>query len=63
LRKLRFENGGSVQLESVKLTFKLDAATGKPVSVSQYVQKPANELVEEFMLLANRRVAEFTLQK
>ena len=63
LRKARFDNGGSVQLESVKLTFKLDPATGKPVSVGQYVQKPANELVEEFMLLANRRVAEFILAK
>jgi hypothetical protein len=30
LRKIRFENGGSVQLESVKLSFKLDPETGKP---------------------------------
>ncbi len=36
LRKIRFENGGSVQLESVKLTFKLDPETGKPISVGQY---------------------------
>ncbi len=63
LRKIRFDNGGSVQLESVKLVFKLDEQTGKPLSVSPYVQKPANELVEEFMLLANKQVAGFLLRK
>lgn len=63
MRTTRYESGGSVTLESVKLTFKLDEATGMPVSCAQYRQKPANELVEEFMLLANRRVGEFILRK
>ena len=63
LRRERFESGGSVQLESVKLTFRLDPDTGMPTQCGQYVQKPANELVEDFMLLANRRVGEFILAK
>ena len=63
MRKKRFERAGSVQLSSVKLVFDLEEGTGKPVSVRHYKQKPANELVEEFMLLANRRVAMFCLSK
>jgi VacB/RNase II family 3'-5' exoribonuclease len=63
LRKNRFENGGSVNLESVKLQFKLDEETGMPLSCSQYEGKSSNELVEDFMLLANRQVGEFILKK
>ena len=32
---------------------------GRPVNVYQKVTKEANWLIEEFMLLANRTVAEF----
>lgn len=62
LRQQRFEVGGSVQLQSVKLVFDLDEA-GRPVGLRKYQQKPANELVEDFMLLANKRVAEFCLRR
>ena len=43
-------------LEEVK--FKLDE-TGKPLGVYFKEQKESNQMIEEFMLLANRRVAEF----
>ncbi|MDE5730529.1 MAG: RNB domain-containing ribonuclease, partial [Alistipes sp.] len=57
LRKLRFKNGAvSFQREEAK--FRLDDQ-GKPLGVYFKEQKEANQLIEEFMLLANRRVAEF----
>lgn len=57
LRKQRFQNGAvSFQREEAK--FILDAE-GKPLGVYFKEQKESNELIEEFMLLANKRVAEF----
>ncbi len=55
LRKERFANG-SVSLDSVEIKFKLDEK-GKPIGVYKKVQNDANKLVEEFMLLANKKVA------
>ena len=57
MRKTRFKHGAvSFQREEAK--FKLDAE-GKPPSVYFKEQKEANQLIEEFMLLANKQVAEF----
>lgn len=56
LRKERFEKG-SVFLDSVEIKFKLDEK-GKPLGIYKKVQKDAHKLVEEFMLLANKKVAE-----
>lgn len=57
LRRKRFENG-ALEFGRPEATFVLDDA-GKPLDVSFKVAKEANQLIEEFMLLANRTVAEF----
>lgn len=44
-------------INQTKLTFKLDEQ-GHPISFAPYITKDSNHLVEEFMLLANMRVAE-----
>jgi ribonuclease R len=56
LRKERMRNG-SINFESREIKFKLDEK-GVPVSVCLREEKEANWLIEEFMLLANRKVAE-----
>ncbi len=61
LRKKRFKNG-SIAFEREEAKFTLDAA-GKPTGVYFKEQKESNQLIEEFMLLANRRVAEFVAKK
>lgn len=57
LRTERFKHG-AIAFEREEMRFRLDEA-GKPVGVYFKVQQEANQLIEEFMLLANRRVAEF----
>ncbi len=57
LRDRRF-SGGSIAFDRVEIKFEIDAA-GKPLRVYFKESKEANKLIEEFMLLANRRVAEF----
>ena len=57
LRKERFKHG-AIAFERDEIRFKLDSK-GAPIGVYTKVQKEANQLIEEFMLLANRRVAEF----
>ncbi len=57
LRKRRFENG-AVEFDRAEVRFDIDDA-GRPVSVYFKVAKDSNKLVEEFMLLANKTVAEF----
>lgn len=57
MRKRRFENG-SISFERVEPRFTIDE-NGKPLSVYFKEAKESNMLVEEFMLLANKRVAEF----
>lgn len=56
MRKQRFDNN-AVNFETEEVKFKLDEE-GHPVGVYLKVQKEANWLIEEFMLLANKRVAE-----
>ena len=57
LRARRFANG-AVDFDRCEVRFEIDEK-GKPVSVYFKVAKDANKLVEEFMLLANRTVAEY----
>ena len=57
LRTRRFKEG-AVSFERSEMKFRLDE-TGKPVGVYFKEQKESNQMIEEFMLLANRRVAEF----
>lgn len=57
LRERRFKNG-AINFDRYEVKFEIDE-TGKPVSVYFKESKDANKLVEEFMLLANRTVAEF----
>lgn len=56
LRAKRF-NDGAIDFDRCEVRFETDEA-GKPLSVYFKVAKDANKLVEEFMLLANRTVAE-----
>jgi ribonuclease R len=56
LREERFKKG-SIAFKSQEVKFKLDE-NGKPIGVMIKEQKEANYLIEDFMLLANRRVAE-----
>src|SRR5690606_26979419 len=57
LRKKRFKDG-AINFSSQEVRFKLDA-TGKPIGVTIKEGKAAHQLIEEFMLLANRTVAEY----
>ena len=57
LREKRFKNG-SIAFERVEIKFEIDEK-GKPLSVYFKEAKESNKLIEEFMLLANKRVAEF----
>ena len=57
LRAQRFKNG-AISFEREEVKFKLDE-NGKPLGVYFKEQKESNQMIEEFMLLANRRVAEF----
>ncbi len=56
LRARRFQNG-AVNFDRFETRFEIDEK-GVPLSVYFKVAKDANKLVEEFMLLANRTVAE-----
>ena len=56
LRERRFENG-AVKFESEELHFDIDE-NGKPIRCYFKRSLEANQLIEEFMLLANRTVAE-----
>jgi ribonuclease R len=56
LREERFKNG-AIAFERVEVKFNLDEK-GKPLGVYFKESKDANKLIEEFMLLANRKVAE-----
>ena len=56
LREKRFA-AGAINFDRYEVKFEIDEK-GKPVSVYFKESKDANKLVEEFMLLANRTVAE-----
>ncbi|MEG1634121.1 MAG: ribonuclease R [Rikenellaceae bacterium] len=57
LRKARYDNG-SIAFERDEPKFSLDEK-GRPIGVYFKEMKDSNHLIEEFMLLANRSVAEF----
>ncbi len=57
LRKKRFSHG-AIAFERQEVKFDIDE-NGKPLGVYFKVAKDSNKLVEEFMLLANKTVAEF----
>ncbi|MGV8827368.1 MAG: ribonuclease R [Breznakibacter sp.] len=56
LREKRFQ-AGAIGFERVEVRFEVDG-DGRPLSVFFKESKDAHKLVEEFMLMANRRVAE-----
>lgn len=58
LRDERFKKG-SIAFDRIEIKFNIDEETGKPLSVYFKQAMEANQLIEEFMLLANKRVAEF----
>ncbi len=57
LRSQRMKNG-AISFDKVEVKFKLDE-NDEPIGVYFKISKDANHLIEEFMLLANRKVAEF----
>jgi ribonuclease R len=61
LRAERFKKG-SINFERSEVKFRLDAQ-GNPTGVFLKENKDSNKLIEEFMLLANRKVAEFCSRK
>ena len=61
LLKKRFEEG-AISLDQEEVKFKLDE-NGVPLSVYTKVRGDTHKLIEEFMLIANRRVAEHMSSK
>jgi len=61
LRERRMQQG-AIDFERDEVGFKVDE-NGKPTEVFFREQKEANQLIEEFMLLANKTVAEYTGKK
>jgi len=61
LRKRRFSSGAFL-FEKVEVQFDLDE-DGKPLGIRFREMGTSNQLIEEFMLLANRHVAEFIGKK
>lgn len=57
LRDRKFKNG-AISFETEEVKFRLDEK-GKPLGVYTKVRKDAHKLIEDFMLLANRKVAEY----
>ena len=57
LRSKRMKNG-AISFDKVEVKFNLNEEA-EPIGVYFKVSKDANHLIEEFMLLANRKVAEF----
>ncbi len=61
LRDRRFKEG-AINFETTEIKFNLDE-TGKPIGVYVRERNDAHKLIEDFMLLANRKVAEFIATK
>jgi len=57
MRKRRMD-AGAISFDKVEVKFQLNDKN-KPIGVYFKTSKEANKLIEEFMLLANRKVAEF----
>jgi ribonuclease R len=62
--KLRLERfmTGSINFETTEVKFRLDQ-DGKPLEIIPKVRKDSHKLIEDFMLLANRRVASYVNRK
>ncbi|MEN8248308.1 MAG: ribonuclease R, partial [Bacteroidota bacterium] len=61
LKKRRFESG-AINFETTEVKFEL-AEDGTPLGIKPRIRKDAHKLIEEFMLLANRSVAEYVYQR
>ncbi|MES2653436.1 MAG: ribonuclease R [Bacteroidota bacterium] len=61
LRDKKFKDG-AISFESTEVKFRLDEF-GKPIGVYVKERKDAHKLIEDYMLLANRKVAEFIAKK
>lgn len=61
LRDRKFK-AGAISFETTEVKFKLDE-NSKPIGVYVKERKDAHKLIEDFMLLANRKVAEFVSKK
>ncbi len=61
IRKRRFKQG-AVNFETVEVKFKLDER-GRPLAVVPKERKDAHKMIEEFMLLANKEVANFIFNR
>jgi ribonuclease R len=61
MRERRFATG-AFAFEKIEVKFELDEA-GKPLGIKFREMGTANQLIEEFMLLANKRVAEYVGKK
>ena len=57
LRERKFKSG-AISFETEEVKFLLDD-NGKPLGVYTKIRKDAHKLIEDFMLLANRKVAEY----
>ena len=57
LKSARYQNG-AISFDRAEVKFNLDE-NGKPLGVYFKEAKESNQLIEEFMLLANKKVAEF----
>ena len=57
MRQKRMDNG-AISFDKVEVNFRL-GETNEPLGVNFKTSKDANKLIEEFMLLANRKVTEF----
>ena len=62
--KLRVERfmRGSINFETTEVKFKLDEK-GRPIAIIPKIRKDAHKMIEDFMLLANKKVAEFVTKK
>jgi ribonuclease R len=58
IMRRRRMNAGAISFDKVEVKFNLDKEAN-PTGVYFKISKDANHLIEEFMLLANRKVAEF----
>jgi ribonuclease R len=61
LRERKFKHG-AISFETTEVKFKLDEL-GRPLGVYVKERKDAHKLIEDFMLLANRKVAEYVAKQ
>jgi len=61
IRKQKFA-AGAISLETEEVKFVLDN-TGKPIDVVRKVRGDTHKMIEDFMLLANKKIAEYASKK